>query len=417
MTLFRPEALRAQQQRLHGAIVLTRPLSFTVLTTSFVLGTTLMVAFFFTFSVSRKEVVAGVVVPESGVISVQAGQGATVLERRVRVGQAVRANDVLFVLTGERGGAQGDTQRRISTLLQERAQSLRQEAGMQEAQAVQRRSALEARLAQLRTEQAALKQELALQRERVALAEQDAARVSALVQQGFVSESQWRDKQAQVIEQRARLVALQRAQAGAGRESLQVGAELDEVPLEAEREARELERRRAAAEQELLESESRRQIVLRAPVDGMVTAVHAHEGQPVDGARALAALVPAGSRMMVELHVPTRAIGFVREGTEVLMRLDAFPYQKFGQQRGTVTELSRTAIGRAELARDGAETPGGAGEPMYRLRVALEQQQVMAYGRQQPLAAGMQLQATLVLERRRLAEWVVEPLLALGSRT
>jgi membrane fusion protein len=48
--------------------------------------------------------------------------------------------------------------------------------------------------------------------------------------------------------------------------------------------------------------------------------------------------------------------------------------------------------------------------------VTLEQQHVMAYGREQPLAAGMQLEADVLLERRRLIEWLFAPVLGIAGR-
>ena len=72
-------------------------------------------------------------------------------------------------------------------------------------------------------------------------------------------------------------------------------------------------------------------------------------------------------------------------------------------------------LNAAEMARLGLAAPR-PGEPMYRITVALALPHVMAYGRPQPLAAGMQLEADVLLERRRLVEWLFEPLLGLAGR-
>ena len=57
-----------------------------------------------------------------------------------------------------------------------------------------------------------------------------------------------------------------------------------------------------------------------------------------------------------------------------------------------------------------------AGEPLYRITVALDRPHAMAHGQPQPLAAGMQLEADVLLERRRLLEWLFEPLIGLADR-
>jgi membrane fusion protein len=105
----------------------------------------------------------------------------------------------------------------------------------------------------------------------------------------------------------------------------------------------------------------------------------------------------------------------------VLLRYQAYPYQKFGQQSGRVLQVARTPLQATELA--GVPLAGVSStastvsaEPLYRITVALQRQDVAAYGQAQPLAAGMQLEADVQLDRRRLIEWLFEPLLGLGDR-
>jgi membrane fusion protein len=98
----------------------------------------------------------------------------------------------------------------------------------------------------------------------------------------------------------------------------------------------------------------------------------------------------------------------------VVLRYQAYPYQKFGHQPGKVLQVSKTPLQASELS--GLPLAGAANEPLYRITVALEQQAVLAYGREQPLAAGMQLEADVLLDRRRLIEWIFEPLIGVAGR-
>jgi len=102
---------------------------------------------------------------------------------------------------------------------------------------------------------------------------------------------------------------------------------------------------------------------------------------------------------------------------EVLLRYQAYSYQKFGQAQGRVREVSSTAMRPEELTLPGATlASGAASEPLYRVRVELDRQAVMAYGTEQLLKSGMVLDASIVLERRRLYEWVLEPLYTISGR-
>src|SRR5213075_923260 len=118
-------------------------------------------------------------------------------------------------------------------------------------------------------------------------------------------------------------------------------------------------------------------LVVRAPQDGVVTAVQADTGQTVTPGVALASLLPADARLQAHLFAPSSAVGFVRADQVVQLRYQAFPYQKFGQQAGAVTQVSRSPLQASELA--GLSLPAAAsagGEPLYRITVTLERQSV-----------------------------------------
>ena len=58
----------------------------------------------------------------------------------------------------------------------------------------------------------------------------------------------------------------------------------------------------------------------------------------------------------------------------------------------------------------GMSGAGGSSEPVYRLRVELEAQTIMAYGTPEPLRPGMLVEADILGENRKLYEWMLEPL-------
>ena len=137
----------------------------------------------------------------------------------------------------------------------------------------------------------------------------------------------------------------------------------------------------------------------------MVAHRHAEPGQAVQAGQPLLSLLPRGARLQAQLQVPSRAIGFIRPGDRVQLRYQAYPYQKFGHQAGRVLRISRSTV---------ASAPGAAmAEPQYRVLVELERQGVIAYGRAEALRPGMLLEADILGERRRLYEWLLEPLYSL----
>ena len=173
---------------------------------------------------------------------------------------------------------------------------------------------------------------------------------------------------------------------------------------------------------------TRQRIPIRAPQDGVLTAVRATPGQRVSPTSSLASIAPAQARLQAELYAPVGAIGLLRAQQAVLLRYEALPHPQFGPYSGRVLQVSRAPMAGSELAalspptkEAGAAAAGltggpNAAEPLYRITVALDPQAVSADGQALPLAAGMRLEADVLLERRRLIEWLFEPLRGLVGR-
>ena len=143
---------------------------------------------------------------------------------------------------------------------------------------------------------------------------------------------------------------------------------------------------------------------------GVIATQLVKPGQAVHLGQPLLSLLPGDGRLEAELLVPSRAIGFIEPGDSVLLRYQAYPYQKFGHHQGKVERISRSALGASELG------TAQAAEPYYRVTVALDMQAVTAYGNEEPLKPGMLLDADILGEKRRLIEWVFEPLYSLKGR-
>jgi membrane fusion protein len=420
--LFRPEVLEARQQSWLGGIQLIRPLSLSLLTVLVVAAAASVATYLCLGEYTRKARVAGVLVPDRGVIRLMPPETATVAERLVREGQRVRQGDVLFVLSVDRSTASGDAQASVQRSLAEKQRSLQgamqQQADLLEAQ----RSALERQLVDRRGELAQLESEAVLHRQRLVLAQQSLARFESLRNDNFISSAQVQVKSEEVLGVQAQLQALERQRATQLREIGSLEAQKRELPLRSQVATGELERDLATVAKEAAETEARQRIVLRAPSDGVLGAVLAEPGQTVSPGAALASLVPADALLQAHLYAPSSALGFVRPEQAVLLRYQAYPYQKFGHQMGQVLQVSRTPLQAGELAGVPlagvplAGATGAAAEPLYRITVALDRQDVPAYGQAQPLVAGMQLEADVQLDRRRLIEWLFEPLLGLTGR-
>jgi membrane fusion protein len=411
--LFRIEAIQHRQSHWLGSVLLLRPISFALWTLFAIAVAIAVLVFLFWGTYAKKSRVMGFLQPERGIVKVHPREAGTILERHVLEGQQVNRGDVLFVLSGERTSSQQpEVHASISRQLESRKQSLQNDLAQQQRLLDQQAQALRARITSVQSEAAQLEREAALQVRRVKSFENQLENYKRLHEQNFFSSLALQQKQDELLEQQSRLHALTRARMGLARDLASLQAELRELPIRAETQSANIARTITATEQEITENEARRQTVVRAPQSGVATAVLAEVGQLATGQVPLLSIVPTDSKLIAHLFAPSSAIGFISSGQQVLLRYQAFPYQKFGQQSGKVMSISRTALPQTELP---FSTPSGA-EPLYRIEVALDSQNVKTYGQLQALQAGMQLEADVVLDTRRLIEWVFEPLYSLTGR-
>jgi membrane fusion protein len=419
LPLFRREVLAERQTQWLGTVLVAPRPSHRFFAVFGTLAAAAILALLFFADYTRKARIAGWLVPQEGLVRVHAPLAGVVTKFYVKEGAEVRSGDPLLVLSAELQSASlGATQTEIARQLVARRKSLGEERRQHERLLAQQMRALADRLTTLRSEEAQLEREVALQRSRLRLAEESEGRQRELRDRGFISDQQLLRAEDAKLEQSSRLLALERNRIVTLRERLALESELKELPIKLQAQIASIERNTAQVEQELAVAEARREIVVPAPQDGTVTAIQAESGGRAIPEVPLLSIVPAGSQLEAHMFSPSRAIGFVRPGQRVLVRYQAYPYQKFGHYEGVVAHISRSAVSPGELPSQlaGLATLHGAKEPVYRITVGLARQTVTAYGQPVPLQPGMELEADVVIEGRKLIEWVLDPLYTLTGK-
>ncbi|KAB0532287.1 MULTISPECIES: HlyD family secretion protein [Pseudomonas] len=417
--MFRREALDARQTNGLGDIVLVRPISFTLLTC---LATALAVsvaAFFFFASYTKRSTISGQLVPVGGLVKVYVPQAGIVFETFVHEGQRVKRGEPLLTISSERYGSDAEpVQAGISRQLEHRRDSLRGELEKVLRLQLDERDSLSNKVASLQRELAILARQADSQQRLVALSSDATQRYQGLMDKGYISVDQLQQRQAELLGQRQALQGLERERAALQQQLTERRNELVGLGARQANQQADIQRQLSALEQNLAESEAKRTLLVTAPETGIATAVLADIGQTVDSSRPLLSIVPADAPLQAELYAPSKSIGFIKPGDSVLIRYQAYPYQKFGQYQGRVRSISRTSVPFAELASMAGAVPGLAkdGEQLYRLQISLDKQMVTAYGQPRPLQSGMLLDADVLQDTRRLYEWVLEPLYSLTGK-
>jgi membrane fusion protein len=180
---------------------------------------------------------------------------------------------------------------------------------------------------------------------------------------------------------------------------------LRQLPTLMEQKVQNLRNDLATTEQRIAEIKGRGAYVIRAPTAGRVSTMQATVGQSADPQRLQLEIIPEDATLRAELFLPARAIGFVEAGQRVRIMYDAFPYQHFGAYDGRVVNVSQTILTSSDAA-----GPIKLHEPAYRVIAALERPDIDAYGKTVALQPDMLLKADVILEKRSLMSWLLNPL-------
>jgi membrane fusion protein len=132
------------------------------------------------------------------------------------------------------------------------------------------------------------------------------------------------------------------------------------------------------------------------------------EGHVVASSKAVSGASGQRTHLEVELLVPERLLASAGVGHHVLLRYPAFPQQRYGQYRGRIVGISREPLlSMQSLASDTASTHARS---VYRATVSLERQRVSDDRQiERDLQPGLSVEADVVVERRRLYQWLFEP--------
>ena len=245
----------------------------------------------------------------------------------------------------------------------------------------------------------------------MALARAGQQRYQSLLSRGFVAHVQLQDREAELLEQQQQLSTLQRARLALQSQHALIAAEWRVARLQSERAAATGERTLTEIDQQLVDNELRREQIVTAPRDGTIGPIAVHAGESLVIGQTAVTLLPTDSKLEAVLLAPPHAASAARRGMLVWLRYHGWPYRKYGQHAGRIRDISPTAMRDDELRHIVGLRPGAQHtEPAYRVRVVLDQQHVFIQGRPISLTPGMPIDASIAADRRRLYEWLLEPL-------
>lgn len=413
--LFRREVLDERREGLAGGLSLAQPIRLWTLTAFMATVATAIIGFIVLGGYSRRTQVAGNLVPDLGLATVVAPISGVVSRTLLAEGDTAEIGAGLLQIDASRSTADGqDAFASIRIGVDSRDVSLAEIARSQVAQLDAQVVGVNSQLSVAKEELRQIERAKDTRREQVRLARTAVERYRGLADAKFVSQLEIDQQEQSLLENVNEQHALERQTIAMRREILRLEQTLRELPALRVAQLASTKRDASLIHQERVLQEAGNGLLVRAPVAGVIASRMVEPGQAVQAGQPLLSLLPEGSTLEAQLLVPSRAIGFMSPGSKVLLRYQAYPYQKFGHHVGRITRISRSAISAGPSGGLPFEAP--TVETYYRVLVELEDQAVTAYGRREPLRAGMRIDADIIGERRRLYEWLFEPLYSVRGK-
>lgn len=145
---------------------------------------------------------------------------------------------------------------------------------------------------------------------------------------------------------------------------------------------------------------------IKAPEDGIIQEMEIHTvGGVVTPAQTLMKLVPSGSVLEVEAMVLNKDIGFVKEDQHVTIKVDSFPYTRYGTIDSSILHLSKDAVENEQLGL------------IYVARISMTKDTIRVEDKDIRLSAGMSIVAEIKTGRRRLIEIILTPFMEYASES
>jgi membrane fusion protein len=407
--LFRPEVINNQGEKLAGDVILSQPVSYYLISLFLAIATLSGLAFLLANDYSRKQTVAGFLVPDNGLIDIYPAQSGILYELKVNEGDLVNIDSELFKLNIEQGSTESFyvSEQLLHELNNQEAllkQSITSEEEFLEGYLTQHGESM----LNLKNEIRQLEELREIHATLNSLESQAFQRAQRLFDRGIVAQSSLEEAQQKNLRSQLELQNLNLSLTQKQAEFNQAQLDRETFVINSQRKITDLGNSLFELNKQKANTHASRVNVMHSPVSGHITSLVSEAGQFVNPNTAVLSIIPAESILEAQLYIPTRAVGFLELGQTVNIKYDAFPHERFGIYTGIVSNISNSVLSANELKVDLQ-----INQPVYKVTVTLDQQAVTAYGENYLLKPGMLLTADVILDKRSLFEWLLEPLYSL----
>lgn len=357
------------------------------------------------YEYARVERVAGVV-DTVGSVRLRAPIDGILSEVLVREGQAVSKNQPLAIIRlNASSEGMGNSQHQLTMRFQREAELAGAEISALQREIRNSTASAEAKLAGLARELTRLQEDERAATKLLASLKHQQEQTAQLVTQGFLAETQ-ASKDADKTSQQESLVAQAAAAVTRVERDMVVtrrDCDTNIARLEGQIESR--RRERSAVERNIISTTDLYERVISSPIDGVVSLSGISAGQSMVANQSLFAVDAVGSRFVIRMAIPSRAVPFLHVDDTLATQFDAYPAEHFGRVMATVREVSLSTVApTSDLALPVASNA------VYLATAELPEHMETNKRHSLQLRSGMTCQMLVAVERRMLLEWLFLPL-------
>ncbi len=350
--MFRDNAVRHHARPRLGTVLIVQPLGVRIYSALAVVAVSVLVAGLFLISWPRRASVEGIIVPTEGLVSLSAPADSIIEELLRREGDIVDAGEIILryrassVSTSQSWRPAEDLARlrqndrqRIEGRLASIA-SLRRE---RQASSTRQRDAKRQQLATAQRELDAARDALSM---REALYK-DVAKLGA---ENAIGKHDVQRASADLADRQQMFRKIEGDRDALAAELAGLDVEYERAETEFQAEMSRLEDQLAVVDRETIASGHDGSNVIRSPVAGTITMLIASVGQQNLADRPIISILPHGSALRAELHIPAAALSYARVGVPVVVKYDAYPYLLFGTGTARLSAVSGAAVPGSSLS-------------------------------------------------------------------
>lgn len=411
LKLFRQEVINKTKNHYFSKVLITTPISLSYLLMFIFIIVLVTLVYLFSNDYTKKQKVTGYLIPTNGIAKIYSHVNGVVNHLNIKEGDIVNAGDSLLTVSSHKfvKDSINADKAKLSEIAHQmdivktQINQVDDLFAQKVIQTTEIRKIIQQEKFELESQNQFLNQRLILAKTRL-------DNMTALSLKGSASKNEVTEYLDAVLELQQRIQEHSSRMLKSEVEISKLNNELISLPYEKQQQLSRLNIEISQLLGNKVRIEENHELVLKSPVSGVVTSIKLHMGEFASQGDYLVSILPNNSELQAEIYVPTRAIGFIKQGDIVNFKFDAFPFQKFGITKGEISHISQNIVFAQET-----NHKLSFNEPVYKIKAKLHQQHIKAYGHNTSLIPGMLLQADIITDRRSLFEWLLEPLYILNG--